>query len=48
MVNGTTIQISKETRKNIEKLKLHPRQSSEEVVKPLISEAVEKQEGKKR
>ena len=38
----TTIKISKETKKELDKLKIHPRQSYEEVIKKLVEVKNEK------
>lgn len=36
MAKITTIKISEETKKKLDKLKVHPRQSYEEVIKKLV------------
>jgi len=36
---GTTIHVSKETKAKLEKLKIHPRESYEDVIKRLLKNA---------
>jgi len=36
----TTIAVSKETKKNLDKLKIHPREPYEDVIKRLIEKAM--------